>query len=230
MGLSGSLVVDFDQKSIEHRLQQDTSGAVQRRRIRHRHHAARPRHRGQTRRFPPHEFVSAGPTYVGYVVSFITIGVAWIAHSAITAELTKVDAVFFRLNLLLLLFVVFLPFPTRMIIDGFGDREAERVAVTVFGFTLLLIRLMSMALDRYAQTEGPLPRRRDRRRTRAGPQQVPERSAPLLGRHRCGPRATGYRGSGVLRDRALSGDPLAPRRAHAQTPAHGIPMNTCRRR
>ena len=103
---------------------------------------------------PLHEFLSAWPTYVGYVVSFITIGIAWIGHSAITDELTKVDAVFLRLNLLLLLFVVFLPFPTKLVTDGFGDREAERVAVTVFGFTLLLIRLMNVALDRYAQTEG----------------------------------------------------------------------------
>ena len=73
---------------------------------------------------PLHEFLSTWPTYIGYVVSFITIGVAWIGHSAITEELTKVDAVFLRLNLLLLLFVVFLPFPTRLVTDGFGDREA----------------------------------------------------------------------------------------------------------
>jgi uncharacterized membrane protein len=103
---------------------------------------------------PVHEFLSAWPTYVGYVVSLITIGVARIGHSAITEELTKVDAVFLRLNLLLLLFVVFLSFPAKLVTDGFGDRDAERVAVTVFGFTLLLIRLMRVALDRYAQTEG----------------------------------------------------------------------------
>ena len=99
------------------------------------------------------EFLSGWPSYVGYVISFITIGVAWIGHSAITEELTKVDAVFLRLNLLLLLFVVFLPFPTTMVTDAFSDTEKERVAVTVFGFTLLLIRLLSIALDRYARAE-----------------------------------------------------------------------------
>jgi Endosomal/lysosomal potassium channel TMEM175 len=51
---------------------------------------------------PLDEFLSAWPAYVGYVISFITIGVAWIGQSAITEELTKVDAVFLRLNLLLL--------------------------------------------------------------------------------------------------------------------------------
>ena len=67
---------------------------------------------------------------------------------------TPLDAVFLRLNLLLLLFVVFLPFPTKLVTDAFGKSEAERVAVTVFGFTLLLIRLLSVALDQYAKAEG----------------------------------------------------------------------------
>jgi len=100
------------------------------------------------------EFLSGWPSYVGYVISFITIGVAWIGHSAITEELTKVDAVFLRLNLLLLLFVVFLPFPTKLVTDAHGNSEMERVSVTVFGFTLLLIRLLNLALDQYARAEG----------------------------------------------------------------------------
>ncbi len=103
---------------------------------------------------PLDELVSAWPSYVGYVVSFLTIGVAWIGHSAMTEELDRVDPVYLRLNLLLLLVVVFLPFPTTLITEAFGDREAERVAATVFGLTLLCIRLLSMALDGYARREG----------------------------------------------------------------------------
>ena len=79
---------------------------------------------------------------------------AWIGHTALTVELDRVDPVFLRLNLLLLLVVVFLPFPTTLVTDAFGDREAERVAATVFGVTLLLIRLLGIALDRYARREG----------------------------------------------------------------------------
>ncbi|MEI6362808.1 MAG: TMEM175 family protein, partial [Actinomycetes bacterium] len=99
---------------------------------------------------PLQELFSAWPTYVGYVVSFLTIGAAWIAHTALTDELVRVDPVFLRLNLLLLLFVVFLPFPTTLITEAFGDREAERVAATAYGLTLLMILLLTMALDRYA--------------------------------------------------------------------------------
>jgi uncharacterized membrane protein len=106
---------------------------------------------------PLEEFLSAWPSYVGYVVSFLTIGAAWISHSAITEELTEVDAVFLRLNLLLLLVVVFLPFPTTLVTEAFGDRAAERVAATVYGLTLLMIKLLGIGLDRYAQAEGLYP-------------------------------------------------------------------------
>lgn len=102
---------------------------------------------------PLEEVFSAWPSYVGYVVSFLTIGAAWIGHSAMTDDLDHVDAVYLRLNLLLLLAVVFLPFPTTLVTEAFGDRDAERVAATVYGLTLLIIRLLTMALDGYARRE-----------------------------------------------------------------------------
>lgn len=106
---------------------------------------------------PLQAFLNAWPSYVGYVISFLTIGAAWISHSAITEELARVDAVFLRLNLLLLMVVVFLPFPTRLVTDAFGDREGERVAAAVYGLTLLGIKLLQIGLDRYAQAAGLYP-------------------------------------------------------------------------
>lgn len=103
---------------------------------------------------PLEEFLSAWPSYIGYVVSFLTIGASWIGHTAMTDELKSVDAVFLRLNLLLLMVVVFLPFATTLITEAFGDREAERVAATAYGATMLVMRLLSIALDRYARREG----------------------------------------------------------------------------
>jgi uncharacterized membrane protein len=102
---------------------------------------------------PLEELWSAWPTYVGYVISFLTIGVAWIGHSAMTEKLTRVDAVYLRINLLFLLVVVFLPFSTKLVTEAFGDREAERVAATVYGLTLLVIRLFGIGLDQYAKRE-----------------------------------------------------------------------------
>lgn len=52
------------------------------------------------------------PAYLGYVVSFATIGALWLGHNAITDYLERVDITFLRLNLLVLMCVSFLPFPT----------------------------------------------------------------------------------------------------------------------
>jgi uncharacterized membrane protein len=58
-----------------------------------------------------------------------------------------------RINLLLLLVVAFLPFPTKLIAEGLHDTDDERVFVTLYGVTLLAIRLLLVALDTYAQHE-----------------------------------------------------------------------------
>ena len=90
------------------------------------------------------------PSYLAYVASFSTIGAAWLAHNAITEYLDRADAAFVRLNLLLLLFVSFLPFPTRLLADYIGHDSPERVAVTFYGISLLLTTTMLLVLWRYA--------------------------------------------------------------------------------
>src|SRR4029077_11965165 len=49
------------------------------------------------------------PSYLAYVTSFMTIGVVWLQHSAITHTLRAADATLYRINLLVLLLVSFLP-------------------------------------------------------------------------------------------------------------------------
>ena len=89
------------------------------------------------------------PSYLAYVVSFSTIGAAWLGHNAITEYLERTDAAFVRLNLLLLLVISFLPFPTRLFADYIGQDSAERVAVTFYGASLLLATTLLMVLWRY---------------------------------------------------------------------------------
>jgi uncharacterized membrane protein len=90
------------------------------------------------------------PSYLAYVASFSTIGAAWLAHNAITEYLDRADAAFVRLNLLLLLFVSFLPFPTRLVAEFIHQDKAERVAVTFYGIVLLLSSTLLLVLWRYA--------------------------------------------------------------------------------
>src|SRR6187399_935032 len=57
------------------------------------------------------------PGYLGYAISFLTIGAAWIAHNSITDRLTRADSLLLRINLLLLFAVAFIPFPTKLIAE-----------------------------------------------------------------------------------------------------------------
>jgi uncharacterized membrane protein len=98
----------------------------------------------------------AWPAYLAYVVSFLTIGAAWLEHSALTDRLAHADPMLLRLNLLLLLVVGFLPFPTRLVSEALhdvGELKHERVFVMMFGLTLLGINLLGGALEEYARRE-----------------------------------------------------------------------------
>jgi uncharacterized membrane protein len=100
---------------------------------------------------PLQQVLHAWPAYLAYVVSFLTIGAAWLVHTALTGRLARSDPIFLEINLLVLLVVAFLPFPTRLVTDALHNAGAERVAVTVYGLTLLAIRILGSALDAYAR-------------------------------------------------------------------------------
>ena len=100
--------------------------------------------------------VDQWPSYLAYIVSFASIGAVWFAHTVITEHLHHTTSVFARLNLLLLLVVSFLPFPTRLLAEYIGDPEPARVATTVYGVNLLLTSLLVSALWRYAVHSGLL--------------------------------------------------------------------------
>ena len=94
------------------------------------------------------------PTYLAYLVSFASIGAAWFSHSTITEYLDRADSILLRLNLLLLLFVSVLPFPTRMLGEYLRETGAERIAVTIYGLNLLAISGLTSILWHYAVSEG----------------------------------------------------------------------------
>ena len=89
------------------------------------------------------------PSYLAYVTSFLTIGAVWIAHHALFVRLSAIDPVLLRLNILLLMVVSFLPFPTRLFADYIGEDRPERVAATIYGIILLLTLTLLWTLWRY---------------------------------------------------------------------------------
>ncbi len=94
------------------------------------------------------------PSYLAYLVSFATIGAIWLAHNAVTEHVESADATFLRLNLLLLLVVAFLPFPTSLLGENLSTENAERIAVTIYGLNLLFAQLMLFVLWRWARRAG----------------------------------------------------------------------------
>jgi uncharacterized membrane protein len=101
------------------------------------------------------------PRYLGYFVSFAFIGGVWIAHSNMTRFLKAADSDLMRLNLILLLFVSFLPFTTAIAATHLFasnlsfhqltvSSSGERAAVVIFGLNLTLAALMLYLMLRHA--------------------------------------------------------------------------------
>ncbi|HTU37964.1 MAG TPA: TMEM175 family protein [Acidimicrobiales bacterium] len=59
-----------------------------------------------------HQLNQRWPSFAAYVVSFLVIGIIWINHHSLFSNLERIDRVGLFLNLLLLLFVVAIPFVT----------------------------------------------------------------------------------------------------------------------
>jgi uncharacterized membrane protein len=57
------------------------------------------------------------PTFVAYLISFFTIGIIWVNHHALVRSIKTVNRTLLFLNLLLLLFVVAIPFATATVAD-----------------------------------------------------------------------------------------------------------------
>ena len=85
--------------------------------------------------------LDAWPAYASYAVSFITIGIIWINHHAIFDQLRQVDRVLLVLNLLLLLFVALIPFPTTLLATYLQAGHDEAVAGATYGVAMTLMGL-----------------------------------------------------------------------------------------
>ncbi|BAU83002.1 hypothetical protein SLA_2065 [Streptomyces laurentii] len=101
-----------------------------------------------------HAVVEQWPSYLGYLVSFATIGAIWLAHSVITEYLDHASLWLMRLNLILMLAVAFLPFPTKLLAEYVREGDSERVATTLYGLSLLMTSALLYLFWRYAIRAG----------------------------------------------------------------------------
>ena len=98
------------------------------------------------------------PSYLAYSVSFFTIGIMWVNHHTVMAQVGRVDRRFLVANIGLLMCIAFVPFPTRLVaehIRGAGARDAA----LVYGFTMVATAIMFSVTWFYASRGHRLLRR-----------------------------------------------------------------------
>lgn len=80
------------------------------------------------------------PAYLGYLLSFLIIGIMWANHHEIFRHIGRTDHYLVLINLLFLFFIAFMPFPTALLAEELGH-EGEQVAVVVYAGWIFLTAL-----------------------------------------------------------------------------------------
>jgi uncharacterized membrane protein len=101
-----------------------------------------------------HQLLHAWPRYFAYVVSFLTIGIMWMNHHTILGHVKRVDRPLLVLNLLLLMGIVAIPFPTTLVAEHLTDADGK-VATVTYGLVMIAISAGFAALWVYVVTHAP---------------------------------------------------------------------------
>ncbi len=98
---------------------------------------------------------SLAPTYLAFITSFVTIGVMWVNHHKLYTHIKRADNTLLLLNLLLLLVIVFIPFPTALMAD-YIMQPRYHVAILLYSTTFLLMAICFNILWWYASYKNRL--------------------------------------------------------------------------
>jgi uncharacterized membrane protein len=96
------------------------------------------------------------PSYAGYVVSFLTIGIIWVNHHQMFKLIGRVTHGFLMLNVIFLMTIAFLPFPTALVADYIRVPDSRKAATVVYGLTMIAIAVMFNVVWRSASRNGRL--------------------------------------------------------------------------
>lgn len=94
------------------------------------------------------------PSYLGYVLSFLLIGLLWVNHHVMFEHIVKTDRLLMFVNTLLLLVVAFLPFATAVLSSTFRTGDGQPVAVALYGLVMTAAGLLFNAIWRHASRGG----------------------------------------------------------------------------
>jgi uncharacterized membrane protein len=93
--------------------------------------------------------------YAAFVVSFLIIGITWINHHSLFRQVARVDRRLMLLNLLLLLDLSFLPFPTRVLAEYLtaGGSNAHAAAF-FYSLAMAIMALLYSAIWWHVSANG----------------------------------------------------------------------------
>ena len=77
--------------------------------------------------------------YAAYVVSFLVIGIIWVNHHSVFRQIARVDRVLLFANLLLLLFVAAIPFPTALLAEHLTEPANSHAAAFAYSAVMFLM-------------------------------------------------------------------------------------------
>ena len=78
------------------------------------------------------------PSYLGFVISFLLIGLVWANHHAMFLHIRSADRTLMFLNTLLLMTVAFIPFTAAVLSDAIAAGHDLGIAVATYGLNLTL--------------------------------------------------------------------------------------------
>ena len=90
------------------------------------------------------------PSYLGYTISFVTLGVMWANHHAMFSYIRRCDRYFLLIHVFFLMCISFVPFPTAVLAEHLPEPESRRVAVALYSATLVVIAIAYNAVWWYA--------------------------------------------------------------------------------
>jgi TMEM175 potassium channel family protein len=82
---------------------------------------------------------SAVAHYAAYVVSFLVIGIIWVNHHSVFRQVAGVDRTLLFINLLLLLFVAAIPFPTALLAEHLTEGADSHAAAFAYSAVMFLM-------------------------------------------------------------------------------------------
>jgi uncharacterized membrane protein len=120
------------------------------------------------------------PSFLAYVTSFLTIGTMWADHHRIFTLIRGTTHGFLFVNILLLMPIAFLPYPTALVARQWFRGEEVVPAMLLYGGTMALISLFFSAVWVYAGSRGLLSPEAARSRALRRRGDVIYRLAPLI--------------------------------------------------